>query len=80
MPRIGKRMGGKKSPAIGKPLQVRGCDDCLQDRTEWALWQISLILADIAANTWGDRDHKDEGLPTAGGGSKNEGKQQLPHQ
>lgn len=56
MLQIGRNMRGKKFPAVTKPLHVRGYDDCFQDRAERALWQLSLILAEIASNTSGDKD------------------------
>lgn len=43
---------------LGKANQFG--DDFPEGRVEWALWQLSLILAEIAANPWGDKDHRGE--------------------
>ena len=31
--------------------------------TDWPLWQLSLVLAEIAGNISGDKDHSAENLP-----------------
>jgi hypothetical protein len=77
---IGRKMRGKKFPAVTKPVHVRGYDDCFQDRAERALWQLSLILSEVASNTSGNKDHRGESPPTVDEECKNGGKQELPHQ
>ena len=40
--------------------------------TDWPLWQLSLVLAEIAGNISGDTDYSAESLPALDGECKNE--------
>ena len=39
----------------------------LQDHTDWALWRLSLVLAEIAGNISGDNDYSAGNLPALDG-------------
>lgn len=39
--------------------------------TDWALWRLSLVLAEIARNISGDDDYSAESLPASDGGYQN---------
>lgn len=72
-------MRGKRSPPTSKRLPVRGCGARFQDRAEWALWQLSLILAEIAGNTSGNKSHTADSLPSLDEKCKNGDGQNLPY-
>jgi len=55
--RTGRKMRGKKSPAMTKPLQV---SSCFQDGAEQALWRLSLVLREIAINNERVKEKSDE--------------------
>lgn len=73
-------MRGKGSPPTSKRLPVRGRDVRLQDRVEWALWQLSLILAEITRNTSGNKAHTADSLPSLDEKCKNGDGQNLPRE